>query len=219
MVGLVFRRGVYVYVYLVSKVSYIFRGYQYQVWGLRFVVVECVVQRVLGSVVELLGIFYFQDDYSNFIWKVFIRVGRNLYNQQYYFLWLVKERVKEYFYKQYVGCFGILLFLVYDNFFLVVMIWQNFDSLFILVDYFSRKKGDNYYLNWIYMLRVYMFVYQWDLLYLGLDVFLVVGDVYRCDQIDFQYYFIFYQLEVVWFFFKYELFVGIKDGDSLQFFE
>lgn len=185
MVCLVFRRVVYVRVYLVRKVSGVFRGYQYQVLGLRFVVLEFVVRGVLGSVVELLGKFYFQDDYSNFFQKVFFRVGRNLYNQQYYFFWLIKERVKEYFYKQYVGRFGISLFFVYDDFFLVVIIWQNFDSLFILVGYFSRKKGDNYYLNRIYMLRVYTFAYQWDLLYVGLDVFLVVGDVYRRDQIDF----------------------------------
>ncbi|KAL4676281.1 hypothetical protein H8959_010426, partial [Pygathrix nigripes] len=69
------------------------------------------------------------------------------------------------------------------------------------------------------MLRAHTSAHQWDLLHAGLDAFLVVGDVYRRDQIDSQHYPIFHQLEAVRLFSKHELFAGIKDGESLQLFE
>lgn len=219
MVGSALRRGAHAYVYLVSKASHISRGHQHQAWGSRPAAAECAAQRAPGSVVELLGTSYPQDDYSNLTRKVLTRVGRNLHNQQHHPLWLVKERVKEHFYKQYVGRFGTPLFSVYDNLSPVVTTWQNFDSLLIPADHPSRKKGDNYYLNRTHMLRAHTSAHQWDLLHSGLDAFLVVGDVYRRDQIDSQHYPIFHQLEAVRLFSKHELFAGIKDGDSLQLFE
>uniref|UniRef100_A0A7N9DCB3 Phenylalanine--tRNA ligase, mitochondrial n=1 Tax=Macaca fascicularis TaxID=9541 RepID=A0A7N9DCB3_MACFA len=219
MVASALRRGAHAYVYLVSKASHISRGHQHQAWGSRPAAAECAAQRAPGSVVELLGTSYPQDDYSNLTRKVLTRVGRNLHNQQHHPLWLIKERVKEHFYKQYVGRFGTPLFSVYDSLSPVVTTWQNFDSLLIPADHPSRKKGDNYYLNRTHMLRAHTSAHQWDLLHAGLDAFLVVGDVYRRDQIDSQHYPIFHQLEAVRLFSKHELFAGIKDGDSLQLFE
>lgn len=219
MVASALRRGAHAYVYLVSKASHISRGHQHQAWGSRPAAGECAAQRAPGSVVELLGTSYPQDDYSNLTRKVLTRVGRNLHNQQHHPLWLIKERVKEHFYKQYVGRFGTPLFSVYDSLSPVVTTWQNFDSLLIPADHPSRKKGDNYYLNRTHMLRAHTSAHQWDLLHAGLDAFLVVGDVYRRDQIDSQHYPIFHQLEAVRLFSKHELFAGIKDGDSLQLFE
>ncbi|NP_001362187.1 phenylalanine--tRNA ligase, mitochondrial isoform 2 [Homo sapiens] len=219
MVGSALRRGAHAYVYLVSKASHISRGHQHQAWGSRPPAAECATQRAPGSVVELLGKSYPQDDHSNLTRKVLTRVGRNLHNQQHHPLWLIKERVKEHFYKQYVGRFGTPLFSVYDNLSPVVTTWQNFDSLLIPADHPSRKKGDNYYLNRTHMLRAHTSAHQWDLLHAGLDAFLVVGDVYRRDQIDSQHYPIFHQLEAVRLFSKHELFAGIKDGESLQLFE
>ncbi|XP_055119647.2 phenylalanine--tRNA ligase, mitochondrial isoform X5 [Symphalangus syndactylus] len=219
MVGSALRRGAHACVYLVSKASHISRGHQHQAWGSRPAAAQCATQRAPGSVVELLGKSYPQDDHSNLTRKVLTRVGRNLHNQQHHPLWLIKERVKEHFYKQYVGRFGTPLFSVYDNLSPVVTTWQNFDSLLIPADHPSRKKGDNYYLNRTHMLRAHTSAHQWDLLHAGLDAFLVVGDVYRRDQIDSQHYPIFHQLEAVRLFSKHELFAGIKDGESLQLFE
>uniref|UniRef100_A0A5F7ZV31 Phenylalanine--tRNA ligase, mitochondrial n=1 Tax=Macaca mulatta TaxID=9544 RepID=A0A5F7ZV31_MACMU len=219
MVASALRRGAHAYVYLVSKASHISRGHQHQAWGSRPAAGECAAQRAPGSVVELLGTSYPQDDYSNLTRKVLTRVGRNLHNQQHHPLWLIKERVKEHFYKQYVGRFGTPLFSVYDSLSPVVTTWQNFDSLLIPADHPSRKKGDNYYLNRTHMLRAHTSAHQWDLLHAGLDAFLVVGDVYRRDQIDSQHYPIFHQLEAVRLFSKHELFAGIKDGENLQLFE
>jgi phenylalanyl-tRNA synthetase alpha chain len=87
----------------------------------------------------------------------------------------------------------------------VVTTWQNFDSLLIPADHPSRKKGDNYYLNQTHMLRAHTSAHQWDLLHAGLNAFLVVGDVYRRDQIDSQHYPVFHQLEGVRLFSKHEV--------------
>ncbi|XP_053520074.1 phenylalanine--tRNA ligase, mitochondrial isoform X2 [Artibeus jamaicensis] len=219
MVGSAFRRVAHVCVYLVRKASSVSRGHQHPALGSRPAASGFTAQGAPGGVLELLGQSYPQDDYSNLSRKVLSSVGRNLHNQQYHPLWLIKERVKEHFYKQYVGRFGTPLFSVFDNFSPVVTTWQNFDSLLIPADHPSRKKGDNYYLNQTYMLRAHTSAHQWDLLHAGLDAFLVVGDVYRRDQIDSQHYPVFHQLEGVRLFSKHELFAGVKDGESLQFFE
>ncbi|XP_066233056.1 phenylalanine--tRNA ligase, mitochondrial isoform X2 [Saccopteryx leptura] len=216
MVYLALRRSVYD---LVRKASSVSRGHQHPGLGSRSAASDFAARGPLGSVVELLGQFYPQDDHSNLSQKVLSRVGRNLHNQQHHPLWLIKERVKEHFYKQYVCRSGTPLFSVYDDFSPVVTTWQNFDSLLIPADHPSRKKGDNYYLNQTHMLRAHTSAHQWDLLHAGLDAFLVVGDVYRRDQIDSQHYPVFHQLEAVRLFSKHELFAGVKDGESLQLFE
>ncbi|XP_024900718.1 phenylalanine--tRNA ligase, mitochondrial isoform X7 [Pteropus alecto] len=219
MVCSALRRVARMRVYLVRKASSVSRGHQHQALGSRPAVSEFTVRGAPGGLVELLGKSYPLDDYSNLSRKVLSRVGRNLHNKQHHPLWLIKERVKEHFYKQYVGRFGTPLFSVYDDLSPVVTTWQNFDSLLIPADHPSRKKGDNYYLNRTHMLRAHTSAHQWDLLHAGLDAFLVVGDVYRRDQIDSQHYPVFHQLEAVRLFSKHELFAGIKDGESLQLFE
>ncbi|KAM5322823.1 phenylalanine--tRNA ligase, mitochondrial isoform 1-T10 [Glossophaga mutica] len=219
MVCSAFRRVAHVCMYPVRKASSVSRGHRHPALGSWPAASGFAAQGAPGGVLELLGQSYPQDDYSNLSRKVLSSVGRNLHNQQYHPLWLIKERVKEHFYKQYVGRFGTPLFSVFDNFSPVVTTWQNFDSLLIPTDHPSRKKGDNYYLNQTHMLRAHTSAHQWDLLHAGLDAFLVVGDVYRRDQIDSQHYPVFHQLEGVRLFSKHELFAGVKDGESLQLFE
>lgn len=94
------------------------------------------------------------------------------------------------------------MFSKFDRISLVVILIQNFDSLLVFFNYFSRVLLESYYLNFEYMLRVYILVYQSDLIKQGLDVFLVLGDVYRRDIVDVSYYFVFYQMEGVRFFLK-----------------
>ncbi|KAM5269031.1 phenylalanine--tRNA ligase, mitochondrial isoform 3-T7 [Hipposideros larvatus] len=211
MVCSVLRRVAHMRVYLVRKASSVSRSHPSLGSGL-------AAGGAPGSV-ELLGKSYPQDDYSNLSSKVLTRVGRNLHNQQHHPLWLIKERVKQHFYTQYVGRSGTPLFSVYDDLSPVVTTWQNFDSLLIPAEHPSRKKGDNYYLNRTHMLRAHTSAHQWDLLHAGLDAFLVVGDVYRRDQVDSQHYPVFHQLEAVRLFSKHELFASIKGGESLQLFE
>ncbi|XP_053874507.1 phenylalanine--tRNA ligase, mitochondrial isoform X4 [Malaclemys terrapin pileata] len=178
-----------------------------------------VAKTPTSNTVELLGKAYPRDDYSNVTEKILSKVGKNLHNQRYHPLWLIKERIKDHFYKQYIGRFGTPLFSVYDDLSPVVTVEQNFDRLLIPQDHPSRRKGENYYMNHIHMLRAHTSAHQWDLMHSGLDAFLVVGDVYRRDTIDSSHYPIFHQMEGVRLFSNHELFSNIKDGESLQLFE
>ncbi|XP_043306400.1 phenylalanine--tRNA ligase, mitochondrial isoform X3 [Cervus canadensis] len=214
MVCWALRRVTRVRPHLARKASGVYPGPEHQPLGPR-----PAAPGAAGSTVELLGKSYPRDDYSNLTRKVLSKVGRNLHNQPQHPLWLLKERVKQHFYARYAGRAGAPLFSVYDDLSPVVTTWQNFDSLLIPADHPSRKKGDNYYLNATHMLRAHTSAHQWDLLRAGLDAFLVVGDVYRRDQIDAQHYPVFHQLEAVRLFSRHQLFAGIKDGENLQLFE
>ncbi|XP_062986395.1 phenylalanine--tRNA ligase, mitochondrial [Elgaria multicarinata webbii] len=172
-----------------------------------------------ANTVELLGKPYISDSYSNITKKILSKVGKNLHNRKHHPLWLIKERVKDHFYKQYIGRFGTPLFSVYDDLPPVVTVEQNFDSLLIPQDHPSRKKGDNYYLNQTHMLRAHTSAHQWDLMHSGLDAFLVVGDVYRRDQIDGTHYPVFHQMEGVRLFSNHELFNNVSGGESFCLFE
>ncbi|KAI1243095.1 hypothetical protein IHE44_0000669 [Lamprotornis superbus] len=150
-----------------------------------------------SNTVELLGKSYPQDDYSNVTEKILSKVGKNLHNRKHHPLWLIKEQVKEHFYKHYLGRRGTPLFSVYDRLSPVVTVQQNFDSLLIPQNHASRRKEDNYYLNRDHMLRAHTSAHQWDLIHSGLDAFLAVGDVYRRDTIDNTHYPVFHQMEGV----------------------
>uniref|UniRef100_A0A1A9ZP30 Phenylalanyl-tRNA synthetase domain-containing protein n=1 Tax=Glossina pallidipes TaxID=7398 RepID=A0A1A9ZP30_GLOPL len=76
------------------------------------------------------------------------------------------------------------LFSVYDELNPIVTIQQNFDNLLIPVDHVSRSKTDCYYVNQRYLLRAHTTSHQVDLISSGLDNFLVLGEVYRRDEID-----------------------------------
>ncbi|XP_026984079.1 phenylalanine--tRNA ligase, mitochondrial isoform X3 [Sagmatias obliquidens] len=222
MVRWALRRAAQVHVHLARKASGVCRGPEHQASGARPAAPEPATRGALGApggAVELLGKSYPQDGYSNLSRKVLSRVGRNLHNRPHHPLWLIKERVKQHFYAQYVGRSGTPLFSVYDDLSPVVTTWQNFDSLLVPADHPSRKKGDSYYLNATHMLRAHTSAHQWDLLRAGLDAFLVVGDVYRRDQIDAQHHPVFHQLEAVRLFSRHQLFAGVKDGENLQLFE
>lgn len=79
------------------------------------------------------------------------------------------------------------------------MIYENFDLLGFLFNYFGRVKIDIYYINFIILLWMYMLVYEVELFvvlkFLG---YFILVDVYRRDEIDKFYYFVFYQMEGVW---------------------
>ncbi|XP_051655049.1 phenylalanine--tRNA ligase, mitochondrial isoform X4 [Manacus candei] len=160
-----------------------------------------------------------KDDYSNVTEKILSKVGKNLHNRKHHPLWLIKEQVKDHFYKHYIGRRGTPLFSVYDGLSPVVTVQQNFDSLLIPQNHASRRKEDNYYLNRDHMLRAHTSAHQWDLIHSGLDAFLAVGDVYRRDTIDNTHYPVFHQMEGVRLFSCHELFSNIKDGEGLQLFE
>ncbi|XP_041039420.1 phenylalanine--tRNA ligase, mitochondrial isoform X5 [Carcharodon carcharias] len=169
--------------------------------------------------IELFGKFYSRDDYTNVTPKILSKVGKNLQNQRNHPLWLIKERIKDHFYTHYLSRNRNPLFSVYDNLSPVVTTEQNFDSLLIPPAHASRRKGDNFYLNQTNMLRAHTSAHQHDLIRAGLNAFLVVGDVYRRDEIDSSHYPVFHQMEGVRLFSRHELFANVQNGEELCIFE
>ncbi|KAF6729674.1 Phenylalanine--tRNA ligase, mitochondrial [Oryzias melastigma] len=169
--------------------------------------------------VEVLGHCYPRDDFTNVTPKILAKVGRNLHNQPYHPLWLIKERIKAHFYSNYYGPGGNPLFSVHDNLSPVVTVEQNFDSLLIPPDHSSRKRGDNYYVNRKTMLRAHTSAHQAELVRSGLDAFLLAGDVYRRDEIDASHYPVFHQMEGVRLFSNHQLFSKVHNGEDLSLFE
>ena len=77
----------------------------------------------------------------------------------------------------------------------VVTCHENFDSLLTAADHVSRRASDTYYVDRTHVLRGHTSAHQDALIRSGLDAFLVVGDVYRRDEIDRTHYPAFHQME------------------------
>lgn len=140
---------------------------------------------------------YYQDDYTNVTPKILSHIGQNLHNQKYHPLGLIKQRIVNHFYSAFVGHRGIPVFAVFDNLHPVVSVEKNFDSLLIPLTHVSRNKSDCYYVNKQNLLRAHTTAHQLELLRMGLDNCLMIGDVYRRDEIDPTHYPVFHQVDAV----------------------
>lgn len=151
-------------------------------------------QSVSQSVIELNNNKYESDDYTNISSRIVKYLERNIHLKKDHPLELVKNRVTEFFYKEYCNNKGTPSFSVYDRLNPIVTVAQNFDSLLIPENHPSRAKSDCYYINREYMLRAHCTAHQLDLLRSGLDNFLICGDVYRRDEIDSTHFPVFHQV-------------------------
>jgi len=147
--------------------------------------------------VSVNGRSFKRDAWSNVSPKILSHLGRNLHLQKYHPLSLIKQRIVNLFYKRFVGRTGNPVFSVYDDLNPIVTVKQNFDSLLIPASHQSRKKSDCYYINCDYLLRAHTTAHQSELIGMGLNNFLVVGDVYRRDEIDSTHYPVFHQIDAV----------------------
>ncbi|KAB0805188.1 hypothetical protein PPYR_02158 [Photinus pyralis] len=138
-----------------------------------------------------------RDDYTNITDKIASLTQKNLHLIQNHPISLVRQRIVNYFYKSFLNSRRNPLFSVYDNLSPIVTLTQNFDSLLIPEDHPSRSKSDCYYINREYLLRAHTTAHQSELIKAGLDNFLIVGDVYRRDEIDSKHYPVFHQLDAV----------------------
>ena len=139
---------------------------------------------------------YPTDSHTNVTPKILSFIGRDLHNQKYHPLQLIKQRIVDYMYTTYHGPRGPL-FSVYDHMEPAVTLEANFDSLLVPKEHPSRKKSESYYINSTHMLRAHTSAHQTELIKMGLDNFMVVGDVYRRDEIDSSHYPVFHQIEGV----------------------
>ncbi|XP_011309084.1 probable phenylalanine--tRNA ligase, mitochondrial [Fopius arisanus] len=169
--------------------------------------------------VELLGEKYVTDEWTNVTPKIIEKLGRTLHTTKYHPLSHVRQRIVNYFYGNYRNKCGNPLFSVFDNQKPVVSVHQNFDSLLIPGDHPSRSKTDCYYVNRDTLLRAHMTAHQSELISMGLNNFLVIGDVYRRDEIDATHYPVFHQVDAVRLCNNDEIFDSVNDPEGLELFE
>lgn len=158
-----------------------------------------------------------RDSNTNVTSHILSYVGRNLIHEHNHPLNLITRRIVNHMYGKYVNRRGNPVFSVYDRLSPVVSVEQNFDSLLIPLDHPSRKKTDSYYINSKYLLRPHTSAHQKDLIQSGLNNFLVVGDVYRRDEIDSTHFPVFHQVEGVRLFSPQE--VLSSKGETIKLFE
>ncbi|XP_035232549.1 phenylalanine--tRNA ligase, mitochondrial-like [Stegodyphus dumicola] len=169
-------------------------------------------------VITIFGKNYIRDEYTNVTPHVLSLLSHNLHLVKNHPLNLIKQRIVRYMYGSYLNRRGNPLFSVYDKLAPVVTVQQNFDSLLIPEDHPSRKKSDSYYINSNYLLRPHTSAHQKELIMSGLDHFLVIGDVYRRDEIDAKHYPVFHQCEGVRLLSPYELFSNVPNGEDMKLF-
>lgn len=131
-------------------------------------------------------------DYSNIPKSIIDKIGRNLHNLENHPIEIIKNKIYEYFdgLKDYE-------FTKFDKLEPFVTVEENFDQLLIRKDHPARSKSDTYYINENKVLRTHTTAHQNKLLSDGYSNFLVVGDVYRKDEVDCYHYPIFHQMEGV----------------------
>ena len=152
---------------------------------------------ISDSHVTIKGEQFARDEMTNITPRILSHLDRNLHLQPQHPLCLIKQRIVNYMYNKYRGNRGMPTFSVHEQISPVVSLEQNFDSLLVAADHVSRQPSDSYYLNRNKMLRAHTSAHQTDLIRMGLDNFLVVGDVYRRDEVDRTHYPVFHQVEGV----------------------
>jgi len=161
---------------------------------------RCLASKCEDRSIKINDKIYEKDSMSNITPKILSHLNRNLHMQKQHPLSLIKENIVNYMYGRYKPSKsnrGMPLFSVHEDVSPIVTMEQNFDSLLVPRDHVSRAKSDSYYVNKDYMLRAHTSAHQSDLIKMGLDNFLVVGDVYRRDEIDSTHYPVFHQVEGV----------------------
>lgn len=172
-----------------------------------------------GDKVVVLGREYTADHMTNVTPHLLSHVGRNLHLQPYHPLSHVTQRLTQHMYGRYLSPRGNPLFSIHSQLYPVVTTQQNFDSLLIPKDHVSRKKSDNFYVNEGLLLRAHTSAHQSELISMGFDNFLVIGDVYRRDEIDASHYPVFHQVEGVRLCTTKELYGTHQDMDEFQLFQ
>lgn len=177
---------------------------------------SCVTSNTSGPVL-LDGNQYNRDEYTNVTPKILSYVGVNNHNRTGHPICLFKNRLIDFFYGHFKGKTGNPIFSIYDKISPVVTINENFDSLLVPNDHPSRNKTDSYYLNKTHMLRAHATAHQSELIKMGLDNFVIFGDVYRRDEIDCTHYPVFHQADGVHIFTPNEL--EIICGNNINIFD
>lgn len=170
-----------------------------------------------ASTVNIDGRKFNRDKWTNVTPNILKHLNRNLHLKLGHPLCLLRENIISFMYKSFPNRAGNPIFSIYDRLDPIVTTKKNFDSLLIPEDHPSRKPSDCYYLNKDFILRGHTSAHQEELIASGLDSFVVMGDVYRRDEIDASHFPVFHQAEGVRLFAKHQLFDD--DRQSVELFE
>ncbi|KAI6223360.1 Phenylalanyl-tRNA synthetase [Aphelenchoides besseyi] len=161
--------------------------------------VPSVVIHPVPTEIQVDGQTYATDNWYNLTPRILTLLERRLLHEPSNPLSLLKRRIVDHFHTHHRrgGGHRSPLFAVCDKENRVVSCFDNFDSLLTEEDHVSRRQSDTYYVNSNHVLRGHTSAHQHSLIRQGLDAFLVVGDVYRRDEIDRTHYPAFHQMEGV----------------------
>ena len=133
------------------------------------------------------------------------KMGVRLHAQPGHPLGQVKKAIQAYFESGTAGVAvasaatpgGNARFTTFDDLPPIVTTGQNFDDLLTPLGHVSRAPTDTYYVTDEALLRCHMTAHQADLLRAGHSAWLMIGDVYRRDEIDATHYPVFHQVDGV----------------------
>lgn len=129
-------------------------------------------------------------NYSNIPKSIADKIGRNLHLLENHPVCIISKLISQYF-----NSLPNKQFKIHDGFSPIVAIESNFDRLLIPKTHPARSKSDTYYTDESHVLRTHTSAHQNDLLESGETSFIVIGDVYRKDEIDSTHYPVFHQME------------------------
>jgi phenylalanyl-tRNA synthetase alpha chain len=131
---------------------------------------------------------YQSDKMTNITPSIISKLDKKLHHVADHPLKILKDKIHDYLYSAYRTRWGSPVFTMIDDISPVVTTDQNFDSLLVPPDHIARSQNDNYYINKDTLLRAHTTAHERDLLKMGLDAWVLTGDVYRRDSIDRTHY-------------------------------
>ncbi|XP_006567240.1 probable phenylalanine--tRNA ligase, mitochondrial [Apis mellifera] len=198
----------------------IYKNYKYYYQKILFNrTFSVATQTETNNEITLLGHKYLTDNWTNINENIISKLGRNLHISPYHPLSYIRQHIINYFYIHFHNRIGNPIFSVYDNISPVVTVTQNFDSLLVSKDHPSRKQSECYYINQDTLLRAHTTAHQTEFISMGLNNFLIIGDVYRKDEIDSTHYPVFHQADAVRLCTAEEVFHNVNDSEGLKLFE
>lgn len=141
------------------------------------------------------------------------RISRGLHRDARHPLGQLAARIRAHFASGRASADGRAAFAVFDALPPVVTVAQNFDELLTPAEHVSRAPSDTFYVDAQRLLRCHMTAHQTTLLRGGERRFLMVGDVFRRDEIDATHFPVFHQLDGVRLFSPEEL-AAAAGGDA-----
>lgn len=161
-----------------------------------------VSDRPIGEKLTILDKHYKIDEWTNVPDRVINLIGRQLYSTPGQPIYLIAETIRQHFANYY--CYNFVN--------PVVDVWSNFDSILIPSDHVSRRRTDTYYVDQGHVLRGHTSAHQSECFQKcfsnGRDgKFMIIGDVYRRDEVDQTHHAAFHQCEIVQLYDKHDLLV------------